>query len=224
MMPATCVHEGADALTGAIGDRQVVVPRGDARVDHRDANAGAGITVLGMHVPGADGRGRAGNFTQHLAITVHPLDLRIIGEALEQDVGNPRGASLDDPQLASGLAAVERDAKGAVGIVVEFHDNVGFTNGIGNRIQRPIELLMLFLDGSFAVTRTRGCRYRDCGKRGYEESNQGIPPPHRLLPRTNERRESHIPNLTAINEPKDCIRQLMSYRVILMAGTAPDFK
>ena len=40
------VDERGDALAAAVGDGQVVVPRRDARVDDRDADAGAGVTVL----------------------------------------------------------------------------------------------------------------------------------------------------------------------------------
>ena len=53
------IHEVRDALALAIRHAQVVVPRGDARVDDRDADAGAVVAHQLLHGARADGDGRA---------------------------------------------------------------------------------------------------------------------------------------------------------------------
>ena len=62
--------------------------RRDAGVDHRDADAGAGVTVLQPRRERADRGGRARHFTGDLAIDVHALDVRVVREAAEKRVGN----------------------------------------------------------------------------------------------------------------------------------------
>ena len=62
--------------------------------------------------------------------------------------------ALISTELASRAAAVGGDAARAVGVVVEFDDDVGVTNAVGNVIQRAIELRVLL-----RVLRT--CRYPD---------------------------------------------------------------
>ena len=53
------IHEVRDALALAVGDRQVIVPAGDARVDDRDADAGAVVSHQLLHRAGADRDRRA---------------------------------------------------------------------------------------------------------------------------------------------------------------------
>ena len=96
-----------------------------------------------MHVLRADRGGRARDLAAHVAIEMHALDLRIVGELLEQHIRDARGARLDHTKLASGAPAVGGDTQSAVGIVVEFDDDVGLTNAIDNRIQCAIELGVL---------------------------------------------------------------------------------
>ena len=84
------VDKRGDALAAAVGHREVIVPGRDARVDHRDADAGAGVAILRVHVLRADRGGGARDARRGFAIDVDALDLRIIREALEQHIRDAR--------------------------------------------------------------------------------------------------------------------------------------
>ena len=85
------VHELGHALI-AIGEQlrrrvgEVVVPARDARVDHGDADAGAGVAVILLHAAGADGHGSAVVVGPNRPVIVEARDRGARRELLHQPV------------------------------------------------------------------------------------------------------------------------------------------
>ncbi len=115
-----------DALALAVGDGQVVVPAGDARVDDRDANAGAVVAHQLLHRARADGHRGAADEAFDGPIEVDLLDAGIAGERLQLAVRNLGNACLEDRETASGFAAVALHDVDRVAVVVELDDDVRF--------------------------------------------------------------------------------------------------
>ena len=177
--------------------------RRDAGVDHRDADASAGVTVLLARRESADGSGGARHFAGDFAIDVHALDVRVVGETAEKRVGNAARIRLQQLQASTRSATSALDAIGAVLvlIVVELNDDVGFAVAVGLVVQRAIELvvplflrflLLLLLFLGFTVAWARLSGDRNGGKRPDKESNEEVSAPHRLLPGLRfVRKENH---------------------------------
>ncbi len=138
------VDELGDALAVLAGGAgpEVVVIRRDAGVDHRDADAGAGVTVLAARREGADGRGRARHFAGDFAIDVHALDVRVVCETAEKRVRNAARVRPQQLQAATRSATGALNAIGTVVVlvVVELDDDVGLAAEVGKVVQREVEL------------------------------------------------------------------------------------
>ena len=79
---------------------------------------------------------------------------------------------------------MQEDAQAAVVVVVEFDDDVGLANYVGQVVERAIELemklLLVLLRLALGRTRIRGDRRK--GKRPDQKGDEDDPPPHSLLP------------------------------------------
>ena len=75
-----------NALARAIGDAQVVVPRRDARIDDRDADAVAAISHQLLHRARPDGHGGAADEPLSGTIVMNLLDARIVRQRLQHGV------------------------------------------------------------------------------------------------------------------------------------------
>ena len=84
---------------------QVVVPVGDARVDDRDADAGAVVAPLLLDGARADRDGRASFVPRDRTIVVDDQDLRALGDRLDDAVREFDDHAVDELQPASRTAA-----------------------------------------------------------------------------------------------------------------------
>ncbi len=141
------IDKRGDALSRAVRNRQVLMAGRDAGVDHRDADAGAGVTVLDLHVLGADGGGSTRDRRFGFAIDVNALDLRVVSEPLQQRVGHAARSRLDVAELPAGNAAGPFDAVCTVRVVVELHDDFGIADTVGDFVQLFVQFGMLDLSG-----------------------------------------------------------------------------
>ena len=62
------------------------MPVGDARVDHRDADAGARVTVLELHGARADGHRDAVHLAPGRPVVMDALDEREVGQPADDGV------------------------------------------------------------------------------------------------------------------------------------------
>jgi hypothetical protein len=124
---------------------QVVVPGGDARVDHCDADPGTVVAERLSNGEGADGCGGSLHRAGDLAVDGDGFDPRRQRQRFERGVRQLAGVTVDDREVARGPAAktsqrcFHRAARRAFGGT---HDDVGASASRGGPLpQQAIEFV-----------------------------------------------------------------------------------
>ena len=147
--------------------RQIVVPCRDARVEDRDADAGAGQPQTALHGARADGQRRAVVVFLDRTVVVNAEDLGMPLELRDRGVRQVEDVAVDDAKPAL-------DAREALELIREFctrrerHDHAGHVLGA---VAFPADNLVVRLvapDGRAGI----GAAGRDRGRREPDQQHQ----------------------------------------------------